>query len=110
MLTVRQAAKRLGVTPGRVRQLIAEGRLEAAETVEGGGRYGYSRRIAPEALDRYARQRQRPGRPVQSERAASASVSGTGRPASSSPAADSPTPPRQPEDVDLPTPTERPPL
>ena len=60
-VSVREAARRLGVTRGRVRQLIAEGRLETT-TIDGGGPYGYSRLIDVESLNSYRRKPS--GRPV----------------------------------------------
>ena len=60
-VSVREAARRLGVTRGRVRQLIAEGRLETT-TIDGGGPYGYSRLIDVSSLNSYRRKPS--GRPV----------------------------------------------
>lgn len=54
-LTVRAAAARLGVSPGRVRQLIAAGRLPATK-------HGHDWMIRPRDLAHVADRR--PGRPV----------------------------------------------
>lgn len=53
-LTTKQAADRLGVTPGRIRQLVLDGRLPAQKL-------GRDLFIRPEDLDRL--ERRRPGRP-----------------------------------------------
>ena len=52
MMTVGETARRLGLSPGHVRKLIAAGRIEST-TVKGGGRFGYSRRCYPSSVEAY---------------------------------------------------------
>ena len=53
-VTVRQAAQRLGVTAGRVRQLIVEGRIKSVQP-------GRERLIAICALESFAKIPRKPG-------------------------------------------------
>jgi len=55
-LTVREFAKRLGVTPGRVRQFICEGRLRTEM-------FGANRAIPEEEALRFEQEQRMPGRP-----------------------------------------------
>ncbi len=59
--TVSDAAREIGVTPGRIRQFIAEGRLRAKNLAPSGHKPYYV--IAEEELMRFRMQPRKPGRP-----------------------------------------------
>jgi excisionase family DNA binding protein len=56
LLDLRTAAVRLGVTPGRVRQLVSEGRLQTS-------RLGGVHVLTEQELERYTKGRRGAGRP-----------------------------------------------
>ena len=64
MMTVAETAKRLKLSPGHVRKLIAAGTIQS-ERVAGGGRFGYSRRCFPSSVEAYRLNKRPRGRPRQ---------------------------------------------